>query len=231
MSRIFKGEHLGSPFLYGFLGLIIASSSCYASVLQRNKYWVTHLCHCRYCNLQGVNLKNFTPGSQRVSRNPLYKNNPYIVKSNKYIADAGWASCSFEGANLTGANLSYTNFRVAMRGYLTPLAMISFKQANLTKANLKHAILYGDDFSYANLTKAKLQYADLSLANFSSADFRGADLRHAKATPDAMHGWGAEFIKADFTDANLRYAELGNLSRAILCHTIMPNGKVSDRDC
>lgn len=228
---LLKGECKYSPFLYILLALMFVTDISFASVLQRNKYWATHLCQCRYCNLEGVNLKSFTPGSQRIAKNPLYKNNPYIVRAVKYIADAGWGSCNFQGANLTGANLAYTNFRVAMRGYLTPLATVSFKQANLSKANLKHAILYGDDFSYANVSSANLQYANLSLANFSSADFHGADLRYAKATPDAMHGWGAEFIKTDFTDANLQYAKLGNLSRAILCHTIMPDGKVSNRDC
>ena len=84
------------------------------------------------------------------------------------------------------------------------------RRANLSEANLKGANLEG-----ANLSRANLTDVDLSGANLMSADLRRADI-----------------FDSDLTDANLKGAKLssGDLG-ALVCHTIMPDGKEDNSDC
>ncbi len=275
--------------------VITSNAIAQQQTLKRNIYWVQHTCQCRYCMLKNAKLSGFQPGSQLKTKNNFYKDNPFIDKQTKFISDGGWMGCNFTGADLSYSNLSYSNFRITLRGYITPLSEANFQNVNLNHATLKSAILYGDNFTYATLTYANLQHADLSLANFKNADFSKADLRFAVSTADAMHGWGAtlqnanfsnanlasanlyaDFRGANFSHANLRHAMLAtgddaindpnwrpngayqlwehtnfsyadltkatfrdyssasrkpNFSKALFCHTIMPDGKINNRDC
>ena len=88
------------------------------------------------------------------------------------------------------------------------------------------------DLSYKALAHAELNGANLRRANFMRTELRyakliGADLRFANFT------W-ADLYQADFTNANLSGALLPqsrNLSEAIFCRTVMPDGAVSDLNC
>ena len=94
---------------------------------------------------------------------------------------------SFHGADLRGANLSYTYLRSAdLRG------------ANLSNADLRGANLRGADLGNADLSGANLSNANLSNADLSGADLRGVNLR------------GVNLYNANLSNANLRGANLAN---------------------
>ena len=88
------------------------------------------------------------------------------------------------------------------------------------------------DLSYKALAYAELNGANLRRVNFMRTALRyakliGADLRFANFT------W-TDLYQADFTNANLSGALLAqsrNLSEAIFCRTVMPDGAVSDLHC
>lgn len=237
---------------------------------------------CYQCDLTGVNLSGFQPGNPQNSQNPF-------IDAGKH---AGWLTMDLQRTKWVTADLSKTDFTITMRGYVTPLRKVLFNEADLRQANLSQARFYATDFSKANLSSANLMKSDISLANFSGAILRQANLSETKAKIDAMHGWGANFTKTDFSYANLKKANLAglfektnfshaNLSNAFLyyqtsdfynptkpvaegsaswkgvdftfanltgakfysnsqvadisgakfCQTVMPNGKINDRDC
>ena len=88
------------------------------------------------------------------------------------------------------------------------------------------------DLSYKVLAHAELNGANLRRANFMRTELKyakliGADLRSANFT------W-ADLYQANFTNANLSgalLAESRNLSEAIFCRTVMPDGAVSNLNC
>ncbi|MEO1866144.1 MAG: pentapeptide repeat-containing protein, partial [Pseudomonadota bacterium] len=88
------------------------------------------------------------------------------------------------------------------------------------------------DLSYKALGQTKLNGANLRRANFMRTELKyakliGADLRSANFT------W-ADLYQANFTNANLSgalLAESRNLSEAIFCRTVMPDGAVSNLNC
>ena len=83
-----------------------------------------------------------------------------------------------DGANLQGANLSYSILQLA-----------NLKGANMMLANLEGAHLHA-----ANLQESNLTMANLSRANFLDADLSGANLRGANIQ-------GAILLKAKFDNA------------------------------
>jgi len=92
---------------------------------------------------------------------------------------------------------------------------------DLSSANLRNADLRG-----VNLTRANLRGADLRRANLAAASLRNADLRTANLT-------SAKLIATDFSGANLKNADIteARYNELRLCHTVEPNGKISNRDC
>jgi uncharacterized protein YjbI with pentapeptide repeats len=88
------------------------------------------------------------------------------------------ASMRLDGANLQGANLSYSILQLA-----------SLKGANLMLANLEGAHLHA-----VNLRGANLMLANLRKVSLLDADLRGANLRGANLT-DAL------LLKARFDNA------------------------------
>ncbi len=98
--------------------------------------------------------------------------------------------------------------------------------------NCPNCTLSDADLSYKELAGTTLTGADLRQANFMRTGLKdaflvGADLRFANFT------W-ADLYGTDFTDANLYGASLSgsrNLSQAIFCRTVMPDGTVSNLHC
>ena len=88
-------------------------------------------------------------------------------------------------------------------------------KCDLRRANLSEENLQGANLEGANLSRANLTDADLSGVNLIGADLRRADI-----------------FDSDLTDANLKGAKLssGDLG-ALVCHTIMPDGKEDNSDC
>ena len=77
------------------------------------------------------------------------------------------------------------------------------------------------DLSGANFTLTNLRQVDLSQANLFRAYLYGTNLR------------GATLESADLREADLTHADLrdANLNQAKFCKTIMPDGRINNRDC
>lgn len=255
------------------------------SMLNFYKQRIMQSCQCASCDLQGIDLKGFSPGSRHVDINPFARKAPGQRSS------ISWLSCNFSSADLSHANLVLSNFVTSIRGYISPLNAADFNGAVLQYAALSRSKFYGASFSYADLSHSNISGAMLFLTDFSNANLSYARLIATHSSMDAMHGWGSNFHGARFSHAdlsravlygyfrgaNFSYANLqqtklvnvmpdrpvnrkdwqqpwygvnfhgANLTGAILetgssgktailvgaylCQTIMPDGKVSNRDC
>lgn len=118
--------------------------------------------------------------------------------------------CSFEGANLTGANFDGANLTGA-----------NFKGANLTKATFVGATLAGVNFSGAtldgvNLTDHNLTGANLSGARLAEVLFLRTNLTRVNFTNTTLNG--LSWAEHDLTGATLTGATLDrtDLRRALL---------------
>ncbi len=103
--------------------------------------------------------------------------------------------------------------------------------ANLAGANLSHMNLGNANFSYADLSGA-----DLNSANLSGANLHGADLNDADMTGENLKR--ADLSGANFMGADLSGAINSNLNNAsassaqyVVCHTILPSGRLPTEDC
>ena len=114
----------------------------------------------------------------------------------------------------------------------TPVPHLSERMQLVKTGHCPNCTLSDADFSYKELAGTTLTGADLRQASFTRTGLKnailiGADLRSANFTWADLHG-------TDFTDANLYGASLSgsrNLSRAIFCRTVMPDGTVSNLHC
>jgi len=131
---------------------------------------------------------------------------------------------NFNQVDFTNANLSYAQSPIdAMHGWGS-----NFYQANFHYTNLNHAQLYGD-FRHTNFTHAALQNSKLAMT-----------IAYAAESGQPCQSNANCWAKVDFSDANLKGATLttvitdnqpADLSQSIFCKTIMPNGRVNNRDC
>lgn len=175
---------------------------CLPSYAQKHAQAVINVkqtCHCIGCDLNNAQLNHFKPGSDNSENNRFAQNSP------DHIA---WINCEFQGADLTNADLAYSDFNTAIRGVQSPLDGVYFDEAVLKDANLRQGQFYGASFKHAGLSGSDMRQAELSLTNFYHASFKHADLRRATSEVDAMHGWGSDFRGADFSQADLRGAQL-----------------------
>jgi uncharacterized protein YjbI with pentapeptide repeats len=122
-----------------------------------------------------------------VSSDPLLKllQAGYVEIFNEIRDSAAYLKLDFQGANLSGINLSHADFtrtnlfRANLSNANVSAAILS--HANLSSANLSSAGLFRANLSCANLTRtnlfrANLSRANLSAANLSSTYISGADL-------------------------------------------------------
>lgn len=141
-----------------------------------------------------------------------------------------------EGVNLTGANLSYVDFRYSN------LSSAILNGANLTEAdltgsvNLNYTQLVKSNLQSAKLNDASLRGADLTgavlkYAYLSGADLTGAVLNNADLTAARVFGWilfgatltGANMTQVDFGRTDLRGKDLTgvNLTGAYLAEAYL----------
>lgn len=121
------------------------------------------------------------------------------------------------------------------------LTKFDFTGASLISANMSHSSLRGAKLVKSNLTNADLRNADLSGADLSDAILKGADLRNANLT-------NAKLLNTNFCKANMIALDPGRsevneiihvadeffataFSQAVLCKTVMSDGRVVDVDC
>ena len=98
--------------------------------------------------------------------------------------------------------------------------------ASLDDVNLRNADLTGANLTGAILRNADLRGADLTGANLNNADLTGADMR------DAIFS-NAKFRYTNLTEVDMEGSEgrEGQLVRARLCETILPDGTRNVRNC
>lgn len=127
-------------------------------------------------------------------------------------------ACNLSGIDLSGANLEKVDLR-----------SVNLQEANLTNANLRYANLEWGDLRYANLQGADLTKANLKSTIFVNANLQGANLAASNLSR-------TNFRNANLSRANLLGAlrdddDIESRPSLILCKTILPNGKVSNRNC
>jgi hypothetical protein len=113
---------------------------------------------------------------------------------------------------------------------------IKLTRIDLSTADLNGAKLRGADLSGTTLIGAKLRGADLKGANFSSTDLSGTDLSGADLTGAVLSDvklYGTILQGANLRGVILRIAKYSSnyLDNALLCNTIMSDGKISNRNC
>ena len=183
-------------------------------------------CYLVYANLDQINLRDRDLRKAELKKARLRKAD--LRKTNFERADlteADLTEADLKDANLTDANLTdailcHTKMPDGKRVY-SNCNGANLSGADLSSENLAGADLKKADLSGANLEEANLTKADLSGANLWKANFKEADLRKANLG------------RADLSQANLEEVDLSqaNLEDAILCHTIMPDGKRVYSNC
>jgi len=116
---------------------------------------------------------------------------------------------NFDGADLTGADLTTAQFRRAT------LKGADLREAKLAGASFDFAILANADFSRADVAGTRFADADLSGAILTGANLRGVYLR--KASLEGAHLEGADLTEANLYGADLRevkFSQKTDLSRA-----------------
>ena len=100
-------------------------------------------------------------------------------------------------ANVIGSTLSM------------PTNPINLQNSNFDNLIGSNSVFIGSQLDSSTFINAILENVDFSYANLSNVDFRGADLK------------GARFKSANLYKANISTQQL---SEAILCNTVMPDG-------
>lgn len=155
----------------------------------------------------------------------IYSNLPETQLTHAQLDLSNFMQANFSHAYLVQAQSK----RDAMHGWGSNFYLANFCSANLTQANL-YGYFQGANFSLAKLNNATLITSNDTIppnipylqkltgpALWTGTNFKDADLTGAHFY-DADHLQGDKYMPAD-------------LSRAIFCHTIMPNGTVNNRDC
>jgi uncharacterized protein YjbI with pentapeptide repeats len=156
-----------------------------------------------------------------------------------------------------GSNFQHSQFQYAKLNTidfsLSNLSDTNFSHAILNEVISQRDAMHGwgadfrqSNFSYAQFNQSRL-YGDFRGANFSHAQFKNTQLTTSYdaisyTTPGVQINENSEaelWKNVNFTDADLSGAILTTLDNnqqnaflnAHFCHTIMPNGKVNNRDC
>ncbi|MDF2939856.1 MAG: pentapeptide repeat protein [Gammaproteobacteria bacterium] len=146
--------------------------------------------------------------------------------SNAILNGASLYVCNLSSANLSNASLlSVVSQRSNMGGFGSNFSSANFSNADLTNANLD------GNFTQANFSHAKFKNTILSTSNDDYAVTAGK-----AASSPADYFKGTNFSNTDLRQVSFEFPDMaGNpevdLSEAILCHTIMPDGSISNQNC
>jgi uncharacterized protein YjbI with pentapeptide repeats len=216
-------------------------------------HYLTTICDLSRSDLSGAMLKNVNFSA----RTPNYCTVPEGVGCDSYVVQSKAIGANFKGADLShsflinvtfnqadfsGANLSHSE-----------ITQSHFANAKLIGADLSYVVANKDevlglqaDMRQANFNKANLSHARLT-AMFTGANFRGANLEAAYINTDESRSAGLlPWQGVNFIFANLKGAMVGLerkqgkhvvgiadvvIKNALLCRTIMPDGREENRDC
>lgn len=131
-----------------------------------------------------------------------------IIRGSNLGSSISFAHCGLNGAEVSDANLSMTDFSNTMLRFAT-LTGTTFFQATFSQANLRGAELQNVNLQETDISEAELVQTDFSNAIAPRADFsesliiesvfRKTDLRNCKLD-------NADLRNADITGADLRFA-------------------------
>ena len=211
-----------------------------ASHLEKNSCQLT--CDFKKSNLSHANLQNtnFT-ACYKGYVTPLKKAD--FTRANLMFANLQHGIFIF--ASFKEARLSHTN------AFYADFTMSDLNSANFSGSNLQHAKILGNlmsgqgsDMRNANFFHADLSYADfygmLAGANFSYANFNNTKISTSSEAYFEKMGKIPDddlWRNTNFSNTDLRKVELINkngklnLQKALFCRTIMPDGKINNRDC
>ncbi len=168
--------------------------------------------------------------------------------------EADFSRANLTGASLKNSNFTKANFNRADLRYVTTLykrinlgsqmTEANFSYANLLNAQLD-ATLDNANFDHANLHNAILDPAIIDVQGSTNLGFANLNFSHANLTDAELYetqGAVVPFNKTNFSGANLKNARFfigyrlsqpqpADIKAAIFCHTIMPDGKLNNRDC
>jgi len=200
---------------------------------------------CESCTLTNADLRTFRLENIEISHSELVGANMsgLILKtidvtesdlSNANLSDV----TTVYGVTLFRSNLSNANISGLA---CTDCFMPNFTDSNLIGANLSGLNARGAEFVSANLTDADLSESQLVDAQFQGAILENTDLSNSNLTGASFaEGYvdGAILVRVDFRNSNLTKVSFRNASLkwpdftgAILCRTIMPDGKRNDSGC
>jgi len=187
--------------------LIVGFSNQVSAFNSANLQWLKQKNECRGCDLSRADLSQISLKEADLPR-----------------------------ANLTDANLSNTDLTGA-----------NLTEANLSGANLTKAKLIGANLSGSVLPRSSFDSADLAYANLSGSDLVDSSFRHVMAAfvdlsnsnltrasfENSMLFGLSSFNNSNLTEVSFRDALVAtpDFSGAILCRTIMPDGKRNDSGC
>lgn len=128
------------------------------------------------------------------------------------LAGSNLSHTNYNGADLSGQNLSKANLSVAT------FNNVDFQSANLSQVNGSNSSFTNDDFTGANLNKINFSNSNLTGSNFTSAILTQANLSNSNLT------------NVNFTGANLQGANLSGTIRTgiIWSNATCPNGQNSN---
>ncbi len=169
---------------------------------------------------------------------------------NTNLSHAHLRGCNLYGNDFRNANLSFTNMshaNISLGDYTNTNFSHSKLQETTSKMDAMHG--WGSDWRDANFSYSNLERANL-YGLFRGANFHNANLNDATliSGPNAGQPYFSPQISltdaerwenTDFSNANLKGARIFNingnhaadLSKAKFCHTVMPDGKINNRDC
>ncbi len=193
----------------------------------------------RHVNLEGSKLSgsNFTDADLRDAN---------LKDAFISFEGANFTRADLRGANLDGfcfVNVTWTDAKLDSH-WAEAYKLISqgfkpgqnLKGTDFSSVCLMHYDLTGVDLQGGKFIQAKLAYAKFVGANLSDVDFKNANLASVDFSNANLSGadlTGAELGMADLTDANLFEASVTRkqLELSVLCRTILPDRKMSRRDC
>ncbi len=182
-------------------------SPIHSSLQQLNQFF-----QCQGCELAKANLENYDLTQQA---SPKIKIDCSLTFNLSY-------------ANLQQAQIRHSSFTACQGGNITPFASIDFSHANMSQSDVSFSRFNNVNFSYADLTKGQWSHVEASLCDFSYADFSGAGLQYLVSPREAMHGFGSNFYRANFSNADLSHARLyGFFQSANFSHAVLRGAELS----
>lgn len=216
-------------------------------------HYVTTVCDLSHANLNKANLSgvNFSAKASN------YCTVPEELGCDSFVVATKMVNTKLKGANLSNAFLVNITFNLADLSGAdlsnSEVTLSHFAGAKLIGANMENIVAYQDkvlglqaDMRNTDFSKANLKNANIT-AIFTGSSFRGANCENAYLnTDESISGGLLPWQRVNFIHTNLKGAMIGInkkdgkhvpgisdivIKNAILCRTIMPDGREENRDC